>query len=95
MKLIPSCLTIMNDNPNPVVFAVQSAVLELLESIDHVLQNDNPERQEESRQEAQKTVLMLIAAIVLANRQYEPFEMALSFNSCRLARLAWRRNSLS
>ena len=62
----------MNDNPNPVVFAVQSAVLDLLESVDQISQNDNPERQEELRQEVQKTVLMLIAAIVLANRQYDP-----------------------
>jgi hypothetical protein len=62
----------MEDNQNPVVFAVQSAVLEMLESVEYIIQNDTPERKEELQQEVQKTVLMFIAAIVLANRQFEP-----------------------
>lgn len=62
----------MEDNQNPVVFAVQSAVLEMLESVEYITQNDTPERKEELQQEVQKTVLMFIAAIVLANRQFEP-----------------------
>ena len=62
----------MNDTQNPIVFAVQSAVLELLELVEYISQNDNPEKQEELRQEVQKNVLMFIAAIVLTNRQYEP-----------------------
>ncbi len=62
----------MNEGPNPVVFSVQTAVLDLLELVDHISQDENPEKQEELRQEVQKTVLMLIAAVILANRQYEP-----------------------
>lgn len=62
----------MNDNPNPVVFSVQTGVLDLLELVDHISQNEDPEKQEELRQEVHRTVLMLIAAVILANRQYDP-----------------------
>ena len=62
----------MNDAPNPVVFAIQSAVLELLELVEYISKNDNPETKEELQQEVQKKVLMFIAAIVLTNKQYDP-----------------------
>ena len=60
------------NNPDPIVFAVQSAFLELLELIDRIAQGDQPEKPETLRHEAQKTILMFMAAIILSNREYNP-----------------------
>jgi Tellurite resistance protein TerB. len=62
----------MNSTPDSIVFAVQSAVLELLELIEGIAQDGEPAKREAFSQEAQKTVLMFIAAIVLSNREYTP-----------------------
>ena len=70
----------MNDAPNPVVFAVQSAVLELLELVEYISQNDIPETKEELQQEVQKNVLMFIAAIVLTNKQYFREQLAMRYD---------------
>ncbi len=61
-------------DPNTFVVAVQSAFLELLELTGEITREDNPEKQESFREEAEKTILMFIAAIVLASREYRPEE---------------------
>ena len=52
----------MNHSPDSIVLTVQSAFLELSELLGKVTQGDNPEMQEAFREEAEKTVLMFIAA---------------------------------
>ncbi len=64
----------MNHDPNTFVFVVQSAFLELLELTERVAQCDCPEKQESFREEAEKTILMFIAAIILGSREYRPAE---------------------
>ena len=62
----------MNNTPSPIVFAVQSAFLELLELIESISKHDVPEKTEALRDEAQRIVLMFIAAITLADIGYDP-----------------------
>ncbi|MGA3267882.1 MAG: TerB N-terminal domain-containing protein [Verrucomicrobiota bacterium] len=62
----------MNSDASPIVFAVQSTFLELLELIDYLAKSDLPDKEEELKDEAQRTVLMFIAAIILAGRDYNP-----------------------
>lgn len=64
----------MNHDPNTLVVVVQSAFLELLELTEDIARHNGPENQESFRQEAEKTILMFIAAIVLASREYKPEE---------------------
>jgi uncharacterized tellurite resistance protein B-like protein len=53
---------------DPIVFAVQSAVLDLLDLIEFMTPHAEPSTRETFGQEAQKTILMMIAAIIVANR---------------------------
>jgi hypothetical protein len=62
----------MNHVPNTFVAVVQSAFLELLELTEEVAGQNSPESQETFRDEAEKTILMFVAAIVLASREYTP-----------------------
>jgi hypothetical protein len=64
----------MNHSPDSIVFTVQSAFLELLELTEKVTHDENPETQEAFREEAQRMVLMFIAAIIVASREYKPTE---------------------
>jgi len=66
----------MAQNQNDTVLAVQDAFLDLLELVDHVTKGDASEVREVLRAEAQQTVLMLIAAIVVADGKYELGEQA-------------------
>jgi len=62
----------MNHDPKTFVAVVQSAFLELLELTEEVAEHNSPESKEAFRDEAEKTILMFIAAIVLASREYTP-----------------------
>ena len=64
----------MNHDPNTIVVVVQSAFVELLELTERVAQESCLNKQESFREEAEKTILMFIAAIVLASREYKPEE---------------------
>jgi hypothetical protein len=64
----------MNHDPNTLVVVVQSAFLELLELTEEIARHNSPENQESFREEAERTILMFIAAIVLASREYKPEE---------------------
>lgn len=64
----------MNYDPNTLVVVVQSAFIELLELSEEIARRSSPEKQESFREEAEKTILMFIAAIVVASRKYEPEE---------------------
>jgi len=66
----------MAANQNDTVLAVQDAFLDLLELVDSVAEGDESEASAVLRAEAQQTVLMLIAAIVVADGKYEPGEQA-------------------
>ena len=55
-----------------IVFAVQSAVLEVFEAIESYAKTDSPDKEQAFKDEAQKTVLMFIAAIILAGKNYNP-----------------------
>ena len=66
----------MNGNQNSTVFAVQTAILNLLELIEQAVRGAEKEEIEGLDEEAQKTVLMLIAAIVLSDHKYKPAEQA-------------------
>jgi tellurite resistance protein len=62
----------MNSDASPIVFAVQSTFIELLELIEYLAKSDLPGKEDELKDEAQRTVLMFIAAIILAGRDYNP-----------------------
>jgi hypothetical protein len=62
----------MNHDPNTLVAVVQSALLELLELTEKVAAQNSHESKETFRDEAEKTILMFMAAIVLASREYTP-----------------------
>lgn len=64
----------MSEAPDSTLFAVQSAVVELFDSIEYVTKERIPEEVDSFKNEAQRTVLMLIAAIAIASRQYRPGE---------------------
>jgi len=68
--------SLMNHDPNAFVIVVQSAFLELLELAEEVVKHDCSENQESFRAEVEKTMLMFIAAIVLASREYKPEEQS-------------------
>ena len=55
-----------------IVFAVQSAVLEIFEAIEGYAKTDSPDKEQAFKDEAQRTVLMFIAAIILAGKNYNP-----------------------
>lgn len=55
-----------------IVGAVQSAVLELFELVEDVAKIDIPDKEQEFKSDVQRTVLMFIAAITLADRNYNP-----------------------
>jgi hypothetical protein len=73
---LPSYSTGMNNNQNPTVFAVQAAIENLLELIERAGRGFASEEIGQLGEEAQKTVLMLIAAIVLSDQKYKPGEQA-------------------
>jgi hypothetical protein len=60
----------MNSDPSAIVSAVQTAFLELLDLIGTAAEAEAPEKAQELKDEAQRTVLMLIAAIILADGNY-------------------------
>jgi tellurite resistance protein len=62
----------MNNITESFVFAVQSAFVELLELTQKAAEGDSSEKQEILRSETQKTMLMFIAATVVANPDYSP-----------------------
>ena len=62
----------MNNITESFVFAVQSAFVELLELTQKVAEGESSEKQEILRSETQKTMLMFIAATVVANPDYSP-----------------------
>ena len=64
----------MDAEENLTVKAAQGAFIDLLELAELAAQGDGPEGSEALREEAQTTVLMLIAAIVLADGEYDPGE---------------------
>lgn len=66
----------MSDNPNSVVQAVQESVVNLLELVSQAAREQNVQEVEALCDEAQRTVLMLIAAIVLADNKYTAGEQA-------------------
>ena len=61
----------MNINPDSIVFSIQSSVIDLFESIEHVTTDEGSEKQQELKDEAQRIILMLIAAIVLEKGNYD------------------------
>src|ERR1022692_1935533 len=66
----------MNDIPNPTTKAVQESVVNLLELVDKSARALSPQQIEVLHDETQTTVLMFIAAIVLADKKYEAGEQA-------------------
>lgn len=66
----------MSDNLNPTVQAVQDSVVNLLELVEQAARGQSAQEVDDLREEAQKTVLMLIAAIVLADNKYDAGEQA-------------------
>jgi hypothetical protein len=66
----------MNVDENAIVFAVQSAFMDLLELVERVAHGDGAEGSEALSGEAQRTVLMLIAAIVVSDHKYKSGEQA-------------------
>jgi tellurite resistance protein len=66
----------MSDNSNLTVRAVQESVLNLLELVEQAARGQNPQEVEALCDEAQQTVLKMIAAIVLADKKYDAGEQA-------------------
>ena len=64
----------MDAEENLTVKAAQSAFEELLDLAELAVQGNESEESDAFRGEAQATVLMLIAAIILADGQYDPGE---------------------
>jgi uncharacterized tellurite resistance protein B-like protein len=64
----------MDGEENLTVKAAQGAFEELLELAELGAQGEGPEGSAAFREEAQATVLMLIAAVILADGQYDPGE---------------------
>jgi hypothetical protein len=64
----------MDAKENLTVKAAQEAFEELLELAELGAHGDGPEEREAFREEAQATALMLIAAVILADGQYDPGE---------------------
>jgi len=60
------------NSDSSIVGAVQSAVLELFELIEDIAKIDVSDKEQEFKDDAQRTVLMFIAAIILADRNYNP-----------------------
>lgn len=58
------------------VWAVQQAIMNLLDLVDSVAQTDSEGDRERLRAEAKKTVLILTAAIIIADGKYEAAEQA-------------------
>lgn len=66
----------MSENPNSVVQAVQESVVNLLELVSQAACEQNGQELEALREDAKTTVLMLIAALVLADDKYAAGERA-------------------
>jgi hypothetical protein len=66
----------MDANTEDTVWAVREAYLNLLELVDSVASTQGGEEREMLRAEAQKTVLMLTASIILADGRYDADEEA-------------------
>lgn len=66
----------MSENSKAAVSAVQESVVNLLELVERASRELSAAEVAELRDEAQKTVLMLIAAIVLADNKYDAGEQA-------------------
>ena len=64
----------MSNESEQTVFAVQAAVMALLEAVEQAARNEHPERVQELCSEAQKTALMLMAGIILSDGQYSSSE---------------------
>ena len=69
-------VTLMNINEKETVEAAQAAFIDLLELTELATEGDSSVESRELREEAQSTVLMLIAAIMLADGQYDEGEQA-------------------
>lgn len=67
----------MDTNIDGNVWVVQDAISSLLELVDSISQNRLPEEREDFRSEMQKVILMLTAAIILADGKYMEGEHAL------------------
>ncbi|MCU0784618.1 MAG: hypothetical protein MUF81_11370, partial [Verrucomicrobia bacterium] len=66
----------MSDNSNPTVRAVQESVMNLLELVEQAARGQDAQEVEALCEEAQQTVLKMIAAIVLADKKYAAGEQA-------------------
>ena len=64
----------MPDANDDTVWAVREAYLNLLEFVDTASQDSGPESRKRLREEAEQTVLMFAAAVILADGQYDPRE---------------------
>ncbi len=74
MRPLPS--VIMSDDTNAIVRAVQESVRTLLELVEQAARERTAEEIESLKEEARKTVFMMIAAIVLADQKYADGERA-------------------
>ena len=64
----------MPSNNDDTVWAVREAYLNFLELVDSASQDSGTENRKSLREEAEQTVLMFVAAVILSDGQYEPRE---------------------
>jgi hypothetical protein len=64
----------MSSNTDDTVWAVREAYLNLLELVDTASQDSEAESRKSLREEAEQTVLMFAAAVILADGKYDPRE---------------------